>query len=164
MTAPYAGYLYLGIGFLRGKVLGHMDTLEVDVGIVGRHSYAQDVQEQVHKWNGEDSPKGWANQLKDEPTLEINYERKWKWLRVETGDHWGFDVIPHLGGSVGNVAIYANAGGGGPLRGGTGPTTTGAVPYARDARAARFPTRTRRFDGHRSRFSLCRRRRTGRPA
>ncbi|MGE5843346.1 MAG: lipid A deacylase LpxR family protein [Syntrophaceae bacterium] len=106
---PYAGYLYLGIGFLM-KGAGYMDTLEVDVGIVGRHSYAQDIQEEVHKWIGEDSPKGWANQLKDEPALEINYERKWKWLKVETGDHWGFDVMPHLGGSVGNVAIYANAG------------------------------------------------------
>ena len=137
---PYAGYLYLGIGFMM-KGDGHMDTLEVDAGIVGRHSYAQDVQEQVHKWIGEDSPKGWANQLKDEPTLEINYERKWKWLKVETGDHWGSDVIPHLGGSVGNVAIYANAGA--EFRfGWNRPDTTGAAPYARDARAARFPTRT----------------------
>lgn len=106
---PYAGYLYLGIGFLM-KGAGYMDTLEVDVGIVGRHSYAQDVQEQVHKWIGEDSPKGWANQLKDEPALEITYERKWKWLKQEISSGWGYDLIPHAGFAVGNVAIYANAG------------------------------------------------------
>jgi len=106
---PYAGYACLGFGFLK-KSARSMDTLEVDVGLVGRHSYAEDVQEQVHKWIGNDTPKGWANQLKDEPTLEITYERKWKWLKTETGDHWGFDLIPHAGGSVGNVYIYANAG------------------------------------------------------
>ncbi len=106
---PYAGYLYLGFGFIR-KSAQYMDTLEVDVGIVGRHSYAEDVQEQVHQWIGNDEPKGWANQLKDEPALEITYERKWKWLKTEIGSDWGYDLIPHAGGSVGNVAIYANAG------------------------------------------------------
>jgi hypothetical protein len=82
----------------------------VDVGIVGRHSYAEDVQEQVHQWIGNLEPEGWANQLKDEPALEITYERKWKWLKAEIGSDWGYDLIPHAGGSVGNVAIYANAG------------------------------------------------------
>jgi lipid A 3-O-deacylase len=106
---PYAGYLYLGFGVIK-KSDSHMDTLEVDAGIVGRHSYAEDVQKQVHKWIGNDEPKGWANQLKDEPTLEITYEHKWKWLNAKTGRHWGYDLIPHAGFAVGNVAIYANAG------------------------------------------------------
>lgn len=106
---PYAGYAYLGIGFLR-KGERYMDTLEVDVGIVGRHSYAQDLQEEVHKWLGNDEPRGWANQLSDEPALEIIYERKWKLLKTETGGKWGFDLIPHAGAGIGNVAVYANAG------------------------------------------------------
>ena len=106
---PYAGYAYLGIGFLK-KGARTMDTLEVDVGLVGRHSYAQDLQEEVHKRVGNDEPRGWANQLSDEPTLEIIYERKWKVLKTETGRQWGFDLIPHVGGRVGNVYIYANAG------------------------------------------------------
>lgn len=106
---PYAGYLYLGFGFLK-KNSGYMDTLEIEVGIVGRHSYAQDVQEQAHQWLGFDEPRGWANQLKDEPALELIYERKWKWLKSDPGDLWGFDLIPHAGFSVGNVHIYANAG------------------------------------------------------
>ena len=106
---PYAGYLYLGFGFIRRNAQS-MDTLELNVGIVGRHSYAEDVQEQVHQWIGNDEPKGWANQLQDEPALGITYERKWKWVKTEINDHWGYDLIPHAGGSVGNVAIYANAG------------------------------------------------------
>jgi len=106
---PYAGYLYLGIGFIK-RSDRQMDTLEVDVGIVGRHSYAEDVQEQVHQWIGNTEPKGWANQLQDEPTLEITYERKWKWLKAEIGSGWGYDLIPHAGFAVGNVSIYANAG------------------------------------------------------
>lgn len=106
---PYAGYAYLGMGFLK-RGARTMDTFEVDVGLVGRHTYAQDLQEEVHKRLGNDEPRGWANQLGDEPTLEIIYERKWKVLETQTGGHWGFDLIPHLGGRVGNVYIYANAG------------------------------------------------------
>lgn len=106
---PYAGYLYLGMGFLK-KTDWYMDAMEVDIGIVGRHSYAEDAQEWVHKILGQDDPKGWDNQLHDEPTLELIYERKWKWLKTETGNQWGFDLIPHMGGRVGNVYIYANAG------------------------------------------------------
>ncbi len=106
---PYAGYAYLGVGFLK-KGPRYMDTLEVNVGIVGRHSYAQDLQEEFHKWIGNDEPRGWANQLDDEPALEIIYERKWKMLESEKGRQWGYDLIPHLGGRVGNVYIYANAG------------------------------------------------------
>ncbi len=76
---PYAGYTYLGVAVHRTtpKI---MDTLELDIGIVGPHSYAQDVQEWAHRVFDSTEPKGWSNQLEDEFTLELIYERKWRLL------------------------------------------------------------------------------------
>jgi lipid A 3-O-deacylase len=106
---PYAGYTYLGVAVHRtGRKF--MDTIELDIGIVGPHSYAEDVQEKVHKWIGSEEPKGWENQLKDEFALEVVYERKWRLVTSTLGRGFGYDLIPHLGGRVGNVYIYANTG------------------------------------------------------
>ncbi len=106
---PYAGYTYLGVALHR-KTQKIMDSLELDFGIVGRHSYAEDVQEKVHKWIGSTEAKGWKNQLKDEPALELIYERKWRLSSSNLGRGFGWDFIPHLGGRIGNVSIYGNAG------------------------------------------------------
>ena len=78
--------------------------------MVGPHSYVEDVQEQVHKWIGSQEPKGWRNQLKDEFARGLIYERKWRLVASKLGQGFGYDFIPHLGGRVGNVYIYANTG------------------------------------------------------
>jgi lipid A 3-O-deacylase len=106
---PYAGYTYLGLTAHR-IAQKTMDTIELDIGIVGPHSYAKDVQEQVHRWLGSPEPKGWKNQLKDEFALELIYERKWRLAASKLGYGFGYDFIPHLGGRIGNVYIYANTG------------------------------------------------------
>ena len=54
--------------------------------------------------------KGWHNQLKDEPVLNIFYGRKWKLVQSGIGSGFGYDLIPHVGGALGNVATLANAG------------------------------------------------------
>lgn len=106
---PYAGYTYLGLAVHR-TAGEKMDTIELDIGIVGPHSYAEDVQERVHKWIDSKEPRGWRNQLKDEFALELIYERKWRLATSELGQGFGYDFIPHLGARVGNVYIYANTG------------------------------------------------------
>jgi hypothetical protein len=106
---PYAGYTYLGLALHR-TAQEKMDTIELDIGIVGPHSYAEDVQERVHKWIDSKEPRGWRNQLKDEFALELIYERKWRLAASKLGQGLGYDFIPHLGGRVGNVYIYANTG------------------------------------------------------
>jgi lipid A 3-O-deacylase len=106
---PYAGYTYLGLAVNR-TTQKIMDTIELDIGIVGPHSYAEDVQEWVHRLLGSQEAKGWNNQLKDEFALELIYERKWKLAASKIGNGFGYDFIPHLGGRFGNVYIYANTG------------------------------------------------------
>ncbi len=107
---PYAGITYLGLG-LHSRNSYRMDTLEFDLGIVGRHSYAEDCQEEVHKWISSAEPRGWSHQLHDEPVLNIYFERKWRALRAGSSNGLGFDCIPHMGIAVGNAYTGANLGG-----------------------------------------------------
>jgi len=106
---PYAGVTYFAVGF-HSKSTSRMDTLEFDLGIVGPHSHAEDSQKTVHEWIDDTRPNGWGNQLEDEPVLGVLYERKWKLLRSRAGRGFGYDMIPCLGGGLGNAYTYAHAG------------------------------------------------------
>jgi hypothetical protein len=106
---PYAGYLYLGFGIHRRNT-HWMDTFEFDLGIIGPHSYAEQVQKATHFLLGNQIPSGWDNQLKDEPAVQMIYEHKVKLYTAGWSEGLGFEIIPHFGGGFGNVYIYANAG------------------------------------------------------
>jgi len=107
---PYAGMTYIGVA-LHSKSPRRMDTLEIDLGIVGPHSYADECQKAIHRWIDSPRPNGWKNQLKDEPVLVGFYERKWKFLGLATENGFGYDLIPHVGGAIGNAYTGINAGG-----------------------------------------------------
>ena len=106
---PYAGVTYLGIGF-HSKSSSRMDTLEFDLGAVGPQSNAEESQKVVHEWMDNTQPNGWDNQLKDETVLGVFYERKWKLLQSGVGSGLGYDIIPRLGGGLGNLYTYACTG------------------------------------------------------
>ncbi|MBN2034431.1 MAG: lipid A deacylase LpxR family protein [Deltaproteobacteria bacterium] len=107
---PYAGISYLALGF-HSKDSRRMDTLEIDLGIVGPHSYAEEIQKTWHEWIDTRRPRGWDHQLKDEPILNLFYERKRRVLQSEIGHGFSYDLISHLGCSLGNAFIGANFGG-----------------------------------------------------
>ncbi len=107
---PYAGVTYLGLG-LHSRNRRQMDTLEFDLGIVGRHSYAEDCQQEVHRIVESIRPKGWPNQLHDEPLLNVHFERKWRMPGARIPEGLGLDCIPHLGVAMGNALTGVNLGG-----------------------------------------------------
>ena len=80
-------------------------------GIVGPSSLAEETQRIVHRWLENEDPKGWDNQLRNELGLIISWQRNWRLFSAGMGRGIGFDFIPHIGGVVGNVAIFANIGG-----------------------------------------------------
>jgi len=106
---PYAGWTYFGIAF-HSKNDRHLDTMEIQLGIVGPASFAEETQSLVHELGGSQRPNGWDNQLKNEPGLAVVYERKLRLLQGGDSGDPGFDVIAHLGGTLGNVYTYANTG------------------------------------------------------
>lgn len=107
---PWAGWLYLGlVGQRVAKAAKYdtLDTVEFDVGVVGRYSYAEDFQSWWHDRIGAASPEGWANQVPNEPAFLVSFLHK----RRYGVDRDGFDFIPHVGVSLGTVATFARAGG-----------------------------------------------------
>ncbi len=106
---PYAGWTYFGIG-LHSKNEYRLDSMEIQFGIVGPLSFADQTQKLIHKLRGLQSPNGWDNQLNNEPGLAVVYERRWRFFHDGPLGKSGLDFIPHLGGALGNVHTYANAG------------------------------------------------------
>ncbi len=106
---PYVGWTYFGIG-LHSKNECRLDSMEIQIGVVGPASFAKETQKTVHELVEAQRPNGWHNQIKNEPGLAIVYERKLRFLQTGVNGGVGFDLIPHLGGALGNVYTYANAG------------------------------------------------------
>lgn len=118
---PYAAWLYAGVIFVsdtgptRDKTrTATLETLEIDLGIVGPSAQGRWVQNEYHRLLGVDAANGWDNQLEDEPGIMIAYERKWRNWRPLSETRFGLlgvDAIPHVSGSLGNVYTYAGLGG-----------------------------------------------------
>ncbi|GBE06384.1 MAG TPA: lipid A deacylase LpxR family protein [Nitrospirae bacterium] len=110
---PYAGWTYISTAYHRKNeakdIMSFMDTVEIQLGIVGPESYAEETQKLVHELRDLDQPNGWDNQLKNEPGLVIVFERKWLFHPVDT-EKFGYSAITHAGVAVGNVHTYLNAG------------------------------------------------------
>ena len=112
---PYAGWLYVGMFLQRRGVDGDaripvLESFEIDLGVTGKPSLAEAAQENFHRvFFSYDTPKGWHNQLAAEPGLLLKYQRLWRLsLNEQTARY--VDFIPHVGGDLGNVAIFANLG------------------------------------------------------
>jgi len=108
---PYAGWLFGRLTLQRRGPLSRrwsvLETFDLDLGVIGPESLAEQTQKE---WHGKD-PQGWDNQLETEPGFALRYERRFQFKPSEDSDGWGVRLIPHLGGSAGNIATYLNAGG-----------------------------------------------------
>ena len=108
---PYAGWLFGRLTLQRRGPLSRrwsvLETFDLDLGIIGPESLAEQTQKE---WHGAD-PRGWDHQLETEPGFALRYERRFQFKPAEDSNGWGVRLIPHVGGSAGNIATYLNAGG-----------------------------------------------------
>jgi hypothetical protein len=112
---PYAGWLYFGAALLDerrgedGEGTG-LERLALQIGVVGPHAYAEDVQNTWHQFIGARRAIGWNHQLNDEPGLVLAGTHKWRFLQP-LGSGFTIDAIPEAGLSLGNVFTYGEIGG-----------------------------------------------------
>jgi lipid A 3-O-deacylase len=106
---PYAGWLYLGLAWNARDELT-MDTVELDVGVVGPASLARQTQNLVHDLRGFDHFAGWDNQLHNEFGMQLVRERKTRAFIHDEKNGPKVDLITHYGASIGNVKTYLNTG------------------------------------------------------
>jgi lipid A 3-O-deacylase len=134
---PYAGWLYASFAlqytYKRRDEKGslepvRLDTLQLDLGLIGPAAGGEFAQNNFHNLIGVAQANGWGNQLHNEPTIGIGFERRWRTTRavVIEDPKLEVDFIPRVGGALGNVAIYGDVGGtariGKNLRDDFGPT------------------------------------------
>jgi lipid A 3-O-deacylase len=110
---PYAGWLYIGLVLQREGVTAKrhipvLDTFQFHTGVIGPESFAETVQNWWHDSTGFIIPRGWENQLKTEPGFVFKHLRQWKYSTGSEG--FAAEFMPHIGGSLGNVATFANLG------------------------------------------------------
>jgi hypothetical protein len=89
---------------------GRLDSLELNIGIVGPDSFAKDVQSFVHKVIDSSQPQGWDHQLHNEIGLMLIYDRQWQAQYIDEFLGLGIDLTPHFGGILGNVITSASLG------------------------------------------------------
>jgi len=106
---PYAAWLYGGVNFSVRERL-RLQRVAVSIGVVGPAALGEQAQNVVHERGGWAKFRGWDNQLSNEPTLQLLWERKRKWRQASSARGWGSDLIAHGGVSLGNVATYLNGG------------------------------------------------------
>lgn len=112
---PYAGWLYLGFGLVadqerRPGESERYDKVQLEVGMVGPASRAKEVQTFWHNFLDIHVPEGWDNQLHNEPGVVLFYEQARRFAKRDVILGLEFDLVPHFGGSLGNVFSYASTG------------------------------------------------------
>lgn len=110
---PYAAYLYIGALFVATDSLDAPQSqsspvqqiLEFQLGLVGPGAGGEWLQKRIHELIDDEEPQGWDTQLPNEPAFNAIY----LWRKRIGGSN--LDFVPHLGGALGTVQVYANGGG-----------------------------------------------------
>jgi len=120
---PYAAWLYAGFALQSiykrenpktGRIEPvRLDIVELDLGVIGPAAGGEFVQNNFHRLINDTPALGWANQLHNEPTIGLTFERRWRVGRgvVLESPKLEYDIIPRIGAALGNVSTYATAGG-----------------------------------------------------
>lgn len=107
---PYAGWLY-GSAAFHSKNYRRLDTFELQLGLTGDISLAEEAQDLVHSIRGIKKANGWDNQIEPEPGFALIYDRKQRLIpRRDIYKLWGADFIVHGGLAAGTVFSHINAG------------------------------------------------------
>lgn len=105
---PYAGWLYVEIG-LHQSSKDELDSLSLQLGVVGKLSGGEAVQKGSHHILGSEAPKGWSHQLSNEVGLNLSYQHKWRFVPDDFFS-MSSNIIPFVGGTLGNVRTEATGG------------------------------------------------------
>lgn len=107
---PWAAWLYGSMGLL-SVTDNHIDEVEVSLGVVGPYALGKQAQRFIHQHVSDSpDPRGWKNQLHNEPGLILSWERRFpSSFSVSAAGLW-LDVSPSLGLTLGNVYTHASTG------------------------------------------------------
>lgn len=115
---PYGAWLYYGNVLTLGKPR-EQHSLEIDIGVVGGSlALSEPVQSGWHSLlrSANDSetppdPKGWDNQIKNHPGLQLIYKDRWRFKELSTESSVRyFDLVPAVSVGAGTVSVQGSVG------------------------------------------------------
>jgi hypothetical protein len=151
---PYGGWLYGSTAF-HSKTYRRLDTFEIQLGLTGDFSLAEQAQDFVHDLRDIPKANGWDNQIDTELGFAFIYDRKQRLIpRYDFHKQWGVDLIAHAGLAAGTV--FSHLSGGFEFRIGWNLPTDFGTALIRPAGETNAPTDTRdpRYRSDGSGFSL----------
>lgn len=105
----FAGWLYTGI-FAQRATADMLDHAEINVGVIGPSSHAEDVQDSIHELIRSEKPNGWNGQLDDEFAIDLMFMRQQRLAGGLLNPSQHTDFIGEYGFTVGSVHRHAQAG------------------------------------------------------
>lgn len=106
---PWAAWLYMSAG-LTTVTGNHVDEVEITGGVIGPAALGEPVQRFVHEAMRVNIPRGWDNQLHNEPGLMVSWNRRWPGMLAAQLGPLQFSLEPHGGATIGNIYTYGSAG------------------------------------------------------
>ncbi|MHC5082478.1 MAG: lipid A deacylase LpxR family protein [Planctomycetota bacterium] len=104
----FAGWMYTGM-FVQRATDSVLDQFELNVGVIGPSSHAEEAQEWIHDILNSDDPIGWEDQLGDEFAIDVSFMRKHRMDNIIYQSE-STDMIAEYGFTVGSVNRFAQAG------------------------------------------------------
>lgn len=106
---PYAGFLGIGSGYSFAKEISPRlfwtHYIELETGMVGPSSLAEETQKFVHKTIGAHDPKGWDNQLHDEWEIQSVYWTGLEYFLLGNPEGWNLRLNDEVGGYLGTMQL-----------------------------------------------------------
>lgn len=107
---PYAAWL--NVQFATGTASERgADRVQVGLGIVGPLAFGEEIQKAVHSAVDSPEPVGWDSQIRNEPTLQLGYDRFRRLVTLGEPGGAGLDATWMGGAMIGNAHTHVAAGG-----------------------------------------------------
>jgi len=108
---PYAAWLYASLTFQATSPDARtLRSAEISLGMVGPAALGRQVQNGFHHIIQDEDAMGWDHQLRNEPGLLLNLERRHRVFRGERPSGFGADLIGRYGAALGNIRTGLAAG------------------------------------------------------
>lgn len=106
---PYAGYL-VGFGGKRSvkkvkKDIFAYSDIELQLGVLGPASFAEQTQKFTHKLTGSRYPAGWDHQLQNEAVVQTALWGGGDWRFAGTEKGWSLHLVPEIGALLGTLQV-----------------------------------------------------------
>ena len=106
---PYSGLLLFS-ATAAAQDADHLDALTLTSGVIGPASLAEEVQRELHRASGSNQPRGWDNQLGNEPLLNAQYDHRWRIWDFASSQRTNGDAIISGSAAAGNWRTMADVG------------------------------------------------------